>query len=602
LRLPTVGRGWAAHCTGVAAGIAERLLGLRRLEHIYQSVGDRNDGRSFVERALAEMRIGYAVTDEDRARIPRQGPVVVVANHPFGAAEGLVLHAILTAIRPDVRIMANHILGRINEMRDSFILVDPYERQDARRANVRPIRQCIEWLEGGGVLGVFPAGDVAHLDARRMRVRESDWSPTVVRLACRSGATIVPVFFSGRNSTLFQVLGLVHPVLRTLLLPRQLVNKQGKVLDVRIGRPVLPARLQGLGGDEAAAEYLRRRTLMLGRRRNPATSPTFMSAVRLPLLRAGRMKPVAAAGNPDAMAAEVAALPPERTLVEAAEHAVHIASAGEIPQVLREIGRLRELTFRAAGEGTGRTLDLDEFDSHYLHLFVWGRSAREIVGAYRLGCGDTILRERGPAGFYTHGLFEYGEALLSRMKPAALELGRSFVRQECQRSFQPLLLLWRGIARYVQLNPRYRYLFGPVSISAAYHPISQRVMVDFLKTRHGLGDYESLVSARMPFRITDWRNHELPTHGFAEDAGDIDDLVSDLEADGKGMPVLVRQYLKLGAKFIAFNVDRNFGNCVDGLMVVDLARTEPRTLGRYMGRTEAASYQAAHLGVAISGS
>jgi len=591
-QLPINAPACLARHASLAARALERLLGLSELDDIYARICAKADGRPFPERALSELRVNYRVPPDELARIPRTGPLLVVANHPFGGIEGLALAALLKSVRPDVKIMANHLLGRISQLRDLLILVDPYARADSVRENVRPMRCCLKWLESGGALAVFPAGDVAHLDRRALAVTERPWSPMIARLARRARCTVLPVLFDGRNSALFQVLGLIHPRLRTALLPRELLNKQGGTLHVRVGRPIPASQLARLGNDEEAAQYLRQRTLLL---RRPTTS---LAAPGRRCAWFGRRPPQPHAVAPptecDVLAREIGTLPAQQMLIDAGEQVVYVASAQQVPQILQEIGRLRELTFRAAGEGTGRALDIDEFDGHYQHLFVWNRATRQIVGAYRLGESDTILRERGPAGFYTHSLFEYSEALIERMKPAAIELGRSFVRQEYQRSYGPLLLLWRAIARYVYQRPRLRFLFGAVSISATYQPLSQQLMVNLLRMHHGLSEYEQLVSPRMPFCIGKPQAHDVLVRCLGDDTDAIDDLVSDLESDRKGMPVLVRQYLRLGARFIAFNVDRSFGNCVDGLMVVDLVKTEPRTLARYMGKTEAQRFRERH--------
>jgi putative hemolysin len=261
---------------------------------------------------------------------------------------------------------------------------------------------------------------------------------------------------------------------------------------------------------------------------------------------------------------------------------------------VREIGRLREITFRAAGEGSGKTIDLDQFDSHYLHLFVWNQAKRELVGAYRLGQTDRILAERGVAGLYTYELFDYRRDLLDRLGPS-LEMGRSFVRAEYQRSYTPLLLLWKGIGRYIVANPHYRNLLGPVSISGAYQSASVRLMVQFLQLHHGDAAGQKMVSARTPFApgpIRGWNDRELMS--LAKDEDDLSELVADLEVDQKGVPVLIRQYIKLGAKFLSFNLDRSFGDCVDGLIIVDLINTDRKTLERYMGKDGLASFRRFH--------
>ncbi len=287
---------------------------------------------------------------------------------------------------------------------------------------------------------------------------------------------------------------------------------------------------------------------------------------------------------------ELAALPDEAHLLDDGGFQVFCAPASAIPATLTEIGRLREITYRAVGEGTGRALDLDAFDQHYLHLFVWAPRQRAIVGAYRVGPTDRIAAAHGVAGLYTRTLFRYDERLLGKFSPA-LELGRSFVRAEYQRSYGPLLSLWKGIGRFVVLNPRYRMLFGTVSISPRYSDTSQQLLMQFLRQNHRDEALAELVDATHPAHAVD-----LPTTTVTlpSSMDEMNKLVAACEADGKGVPVLLRQYLKLNAKLLGFNVDASFGDALDALMVVDLATVEPSILRRYLGREGAASFLAHH--------
>jgi putative hemolysin len=303
------------------------------------------------------------------------------------------------------------------------------------------------------------------------------------------------------------------------------------------------------------------------------------------------LSPTIAPVSASVLEAEVQALPPESLLVDGGEMATYIASAGQIPSVLREIGRLREVTFRATGEGTGRELDLDRFDERYEHLFIWHRKAKDIVGAYRICYCDRILERDGIKGLYTHTLFKIRQRPLRKLGPT-IELGRSFVREEYQRSFTPLMLLWKGIGALVCRKPEYCCLLGPVSISNTYQTLSRRLMVDFLKCQYGPEELKKLARPRNPFPESADAPMEL--RFASQDAQAISDLITDLEEDGKGMPVLLRQYLKLGARALAFNVDPDFSDVLDALLVIDLRKTDPRILDRYMGKDARQTFHAYH--------
>ena len=291
---------------------------------------------------------------------------------------------------------------------------------------------------------------------------------------------------------------------------------------------------------------------------------------------------------------ELDGLPGDRVLVDVPEEQVWVARAAEVPHILREIGRLREYTFRAVGEGTGREIDLDRFDEDYEHLFLWHKPTREIVGAYRLGRTDELLARKGLDGIYTATLFHYRRKLFESMGPT-LEMGRSFIRPEHQKSYTPLMLLWRGIGRYVVRYPRYATLFGPVSISSEYTTVSQRMMVAFLKHNRFAHEWSRWVRPRRPFRQLPTRKPR-PSLANLRTLEDVSAFIADIETDHKGVPVLLKQYLKLGGRLLGFNVDPDFSNVLDILIMVDLLRTDTRILGKYMGREGLATFLAHHRG------
>lgn len=570
--------------------IAGRLLALDRCRTVYDGIPAQLSGRDFLDRLLQELGVSLATEPGELQRIPAAGATIVVANHPFGAMEGILLAEMLLRLRPDVKILANHLLGRFPQMQDLLIQVDPFGGAGAARRNLRPMREALRWLGGGGLLVVFPAGEVSHLQLPGRTIADPPWTENLAGLVRHSGAAVLPVFFPGANSPLFQLAGLLHPRLRTALLPRELLNKQHRQIPVRIGTPIANRKLSAIGEDSELVAYLRLRTYLLaGRAAAPGAEVAAPPA-------AGRLEPLVAAQPPERLAAEVEALPAAQVLATSGPLVALQADARQIPYLLLEIGRLRELTFRQAGEGTGRQLDLDHFDSYYTHLFLWHREKREVVGAYRLGRTDEIRARYGVAGLYSHTLFAYGEELLDRLGPA-LELGRSFVHPEYQRHFAPLLLLWKGIGAFVRRHPHYRRLFGPVSISRDYSLLSRRLIADALQERCEIPELARLVRARTPLR-----RGRLKVKGcdpklardLCRNFDEVAEVVADLDPGPGGIPVLLRHYLNLGGQVLAFNVDRQFSDVLDGLIVVDLARTERKTLERYLGRDGAAAFLRHH--------
>jgi putative hemolysin len=577
-------------------GAIERVLLFDQLNALYRQILHLQDSRQFHEKLLQALRIRYEVSPGDLARIPPDGPVVVTSNHPFGAIEGIILATVLRSVRADVKLMANFLLGSIPELRDLFILVDPFARPTSTYANVRALRETLSWLKGGAMLVVFPAGEVSHIDLPSRRVTDPEWSESIARIIRATGARALPVCFSGANGLAFQVLGLVHPRLRTALLPHEFLNKRDKTIPLRIGSPIPFCRLAAFKTDRELMAYLRHRTYALANNDAPPHEPLELLLPRR--LRRTAQAPIAPPLPSQQVMEEIENLPPSQRLLASGELVAYHARAGQIPQTLQEIGRLREISFRAAGEGSGKSCDLDEFDSTYIHLFIWNHSAGELVGGYRLGPTDEILPASGLHGLYTSTLFNFTSGFQRRIA-CALEMGRTFVRPEYQRSLGALPLLWKGIGRYILRNPKYRILFGAVSISNRYRALSRQLMVSFLRSYHYLSSLSGMVKARTPFRPTGEREFVQRTVELVGDNLDeLATIISDIESNGAGIPILLKHYLKLGGRMLGFNVDPSFSDVVDGLILVDLTQTDTKILERFVGQDQAAAYLAYHQEIA----
>lgn len=562
----------------------EKLSGLSALNRHYQAIPQTSDSNLALDSILKSFDVDYEFDRSELEHIPRQGPVVVVANHPFGALDGIVLSLILRQYRDNVKVMANYHLAKIPEVRDCFIPVDPFASEHSNKHNIKPLKESLNWLKQGGLLLVFPAGEVSNFNIRKMRVQDGDWNTTIGRLVTLSAATVSPVYFYGRNSLLFNAVGLIHPLLRTCLLPRELLKRSGKTLRLKIGKAIPNSKLKKLKSAEELMRYLKIRTYLLADLDN--TELKHCNDVN-------QQKNIIQQPAASLLTAEVASLPPQQRIISSGEYDVYYAHADEIPWVLQEIGRLRELTFRAVGEGTGNQTDIDLYDSYYVHLFIWQKQKQEIVGAYRLGMANDIIEKFGTKGLYTFSLFHYKNTFVPKLQNA-IELGRSFIRVEYQKSMMPLNLLWRGIAKFVAVKKDFPVLFGPVSISSDYQLKSQKLIIEALKHNSFKKEFARYVRARNPFKHQkryQWRSDDLRA---VKDIELVSDMVSQFEIDEKGIPVLVRQYLKLGGQFLGFNVDPEFSDVVDGLIVVDLRETDLNVLQKYMGKDDAQAFREHH--------
>lgn len=539
---------------------------------------------NFFVAALRYFGVNYEVSQEDLSKIPKTGPLMVVANHPFGGVDGLILGAILTQARPDVRFLANRFLERISLMKPSIIGVDVFGGKGSERSNVKSMKQALNWLQSDGCVVTFPGGTVSYFSFHTMMVVDPQWSVHVCSLAQRSKAQVLPLFFPGRNSLSFQMAGLMHPLLRTAMIGREFLRMKGKTLHVRIGRAISPRKLSEIDDRVAATRLLRLSTYILCDREQSA--PEREKIRRFPLALSKKKtvhQPIVPAVDKRILTKEIASLSPDSLLLEHGVFQVYVSGAESIPGILHEIGRLREHTFREIGEGTGNPIDLDEFDEYYLHLFIWNHVTFEVVGSYRMGLTDEILAKKGKKGLYITTLFKLKDEFLALLNPA-IELGRSFVRVEYQRKHATLSLLWKGIGAFIGRNPKYGRLIGPVSITDQYSAISKNLMVQFLRERKSDPVLSKLVKARKPHRSS--RLRALLHESMRDSARTVDDvsaLISEIEADHKGIPVLLKHYLRLNGVMLSFNRDPKFSDVVDGLILVDLEQADSSILRKHIG-------------------
>lgn len=591
----------------LAAPLVERGLGIRDFNDLYERTrrgyaehADFPSARAWFETGARELGARYEVDFPAGFVLPQEGPLIIVSNHPFGILDPIILGDFISEFRPYVRFMTNFLLGEMEEMRPWIIPVDPFNSESSAARNLAPMKEALRFLRQGGALAIFPSGEVAHYKPGR-GIQESPWSSHVGALVRRTQATVLPVFFEGRNSAMFQAAGLLHPLLRTTLLFRELFSRTRETVEVRVGQPIPFTRLKKFEDDESLTRFLRLHTFILSQRPKTVVKTRDLTNVETNVAQAPPPKvapePVPALLNSTQadFDAEIAVLCGANALLaKQGNLSAFVSAAPLIPHLLREIGRLREVSFREVGEGTGEDIDLDRFDDYYLHIFLWDEKERRIAGAYRLGRCDMIMRRYGAKGLYTSTLFKFRKPFIQHLDDA-LEMGRSFVAPNYQRSLTPLPLLWKAVLNWVARHPRYTKLFGPVSISQDYHGLSKKLIVEFLRDNKSHPDLATLVKPRKPYRYG--KNKKLLREFISAELKNVDDfsaLIASLEEDGKGLPILLKHYLRLSGTLLSFNVDKSFSSCLDGLILVDVTQTDPKLLGKYMGEETCATYLKHH--------
>ncbi len=553
----------------VLSPVLMRVLKLNKINQVYQESIEKK-GDQFADAILASLGIEYELDPNDLKHIPSKEPFVMVANHPYGGIDGIILLAILQKIRPDFKMVANYLLNQIEPLKEQLIPVNPFEGNEGKGQNISGVKKMLSHLKESP-LGIFPAGEVSSIKLNRLKIADKEWNPIVGKLIAKSKVKVVPVYFSGHNSLAFNLIGLLHPRLRTIQLPSELFNKKSKI-QIKIGKPISPDELKSQSEQESL-NYIRAKTYALGGQ--------FKKEIKLPKKINWKQKPVLEA--PISLATikqEIQFLSKEHLLFEQEQFQVFLADAAAIPSILLEIGRLREITFRAVGEGTNQSIDLDEFDVHYKHLFIWDRENKQIVGAYRLGEGDQLFRKFGVKGFYLNQLFKMDRNFYPFLYQS-LELGRSFIAANYQKKPLPLLLLWKGIHMVLQKNQsRFKYLIGPVSISNHFSKLSKDLLVAYIRHNHWDKPLSKLITPRKKFSYkskAEGKNLLLKEH--RKDLKMLDHFIGDIESKRElKVPVLLKKYLKLNAKIISFNIDPQFNNCLDGFLFVQTENIPPNAL------------------------
>jgi putative hemolysin len=558
---------------GVAfAKFLMHLLKLKKINKIYTEFS-KESGISFVEKLLESIDIKYEVSEADLKRIPATGGFIIVSNHPFGGLDGILLLKVISAIRPDIKVLANFLLTKIEPLQEFFLGVNPFEERKDAKSSFGGLKMAIQHVRDGGVLGIFPAGEVSSYD-NYYNITDKEWQYPVIKLIKSANIPVVPVYFFGSNSRLFHWLGIIHPRLRTIKLPSEFFNKKNKTINIRIGNPIRSAEIQEFNDINQLGRYLRAKTYCLGLTNKIEVKKFFWNTFKQEAKKEEIIAPV----KHEILISEVDTIREEHTLFRIKNYSVFCCKTKLIPNIFQEIGRLREITFRLVGEGTNHSIDIDEYDLYYNQLFIWDEDKNCIVGAYRLGLGNEIIEHYGIHGFYLNSLFRLNKRFAPILSQS-LELGRSFVVQEYQRKPLPLFLLWKGILYFLLKNPQYRYLLGPVSISNNYSQVSKDSIIRFITTNYFRNDLAKLVKPRKAYTfISEDPNINLLLDNVGSDLNKFDKFIGDIDKLNYGIPVLLKKYLSLNAKILAFNVDPNFNNCLDGLIILDIYDVPQNTI------------------------
>jgi putative hemolysin len=559
-----------------------KVLKISTLNKIY----DRNKHLSeieFLNAILDEFQIKFEIPEEDLKRLPKEGAYITISNHPLGGIDGILLLKLMLEREPNFKIIANFLLHRIEPMKPYIMPVNPFENHKDAKSSVIGIKETLRHLSDGKPLGMFPAGEVSTYKDGKLMV-DKPWEEGAIKVIRKAQVPVVPIYFHAKNSKLFYFLSQINDTLRTAKLPSELLTQKDRIIKVRIGKPISVNEQNEHQSLEEYSEFLRKKTYMLSNSFNDENKLLSVPSLKPQKSQKQIVKPA----NHDKILEEIQIIKKgDHRLLQSKNYSVFLVTADIIPNILHEIGRLREITFREVGEGTNESIDLDKCDNYYHHMFLWDDDNEQIVGAYRMGFGSEIFPKYGIEGFYLNDLFRF-EPELNDMMSQSIEMGRAFICKEYQQKPMPLFLLWKGIVHTTLRYPEHKYLIGGVSISNQFTEFSKSLMIEFMKSHYYDPYVAQYIHPKKEFKVKlKDADKDFVFNEAEADLNKFDKIIDEIEPGSLRLPVLIKKYIKQNARVIAFNVDPLFNNAVDGLMYIRIADLPESTVKPVMEEFQA---------------
>jgi len=561
----------------LANPIAFALMGITRISNLNKLYDELKDlqGKVFFDNYIEKLNVKYQVFSEDLLKIPKTGAFILVSNHPLGALDGILMTKIISEIRPDFKIMGNFLLSRIQPIKEYVIPVNPFEERKEAFSSLNGMRNALKHLKNGGCFGVFPAGEVSNRKNPQRKILDKDWEVPILKLIQKIDVPVVPMYFHARNSRLFYSMSKIHPDLQTAMLPSEMMRKREEPIKIRIGKAINTKIIKEYETPEELGNFLKNRVYMM--RSYFDKRKKLVDYLKIPNLsikfqlrqNESVVQNIISETDKKYILDEIEKLRniKDKMLFSNGDYEAYFTKSEDITFIMREIGRQRELTFREVGEGTNMPFDLDEYDKHYHHLFLWDKKEEKLVGAYRMGLGSDIMDKYGIKGFYTNSLFDFDSELHPFFRKV-IEMGRAYVTNEYQQKYLPLFLLWKGIIHVCLRNPSHKFLMGGVSISNKFSDFSKSLIIEFMRSNYYDPVVGQYIHPKNKYKVKlSERDKLMFFEGVDNDLNKFDKLIDDFEPQMR-MPVLIKKYIKQNAKVISFNVDPNFNDAIDGLMYI----------------------------------
>ena len=528
----------------------------------FLSQNEHLKGFEFVDAVLDYFDFDYTVSSSDLQNIPSSGKVVIIANHPLGGLDALCLLRLISQVRKDVKIVANDFLAGFEALNSLLIPIDNYKLRQSKN----DIKKIYEALNNEEAIILFPAGEVSR--ATPKGIKDPAWNKGFLNFAQNSNAPILPIFLDAKNSKTFYTISVINKTFSTLLLSHEMFNKKSKRIAIKVGQIIPNENITPKGIDKKFLLNLYRKHLYSLKKGKKSFFET-QSAIAHPVSRIDLLNE----------------LKRSKLIGQTSDgKKIFLYDYVEDSIVLKELGRLRELSFRKVGEGVNKKRDTDKYDIYYQHIILWDENDLEIVGSYRIGNSDFIFKNIGVKGFYSNNLFKYNEEFTPYLKNS-IELGRSFVQPKYWGT-RALDYLWFGIGAYLKSNPNIKYMFGPVSMSASFPTVAKDMMIFYYS--HYFKEEVNLVEGKTPYQYSNNISEIKELFDLEDKKKDFKFLKSALSSIGVTVPTLYKQYSEItedgGIKFLSFNIDKNFGDCIDGFILVEVDKIKDSAKKRYINK------------------
>lgn len=541
--------------------ILEKLFHLPEINH-FISNNKHLKNFSFLEAILKEFEFSYRISNQCLQRIPAEGKVIIIANHPIGSMDGLALLRMVYDVRPDVKVLSTPILGMIEPLSDLFLPVDNISKHKSYKMRRQQLDAINKTLETQHALIIFPAGEVSRVTAKG--IKDGPWKTGFIRFAERHQSPIVPIHIDSKNSMAFYASSMMYKPLSSLLLIHEMYKQRQQSAGFTVGEMIEPCAWKSMSlSRKKLAKRFRKHVFNL-----PKNKPLFKTSTSIahPIQR-------------QRLHAEIEQYSPMGYTSDGME--IYLIPYTPDSLIMQEIGRLRELSFRRVQEGTGRSTDLDQFDVNYQHLIVWNPKLLDIVGAYRIGFCHQLIQKKGLDGLYCRQLYHIDESIRS-IAVNTVELGRSFVQPKYW-GMRGLEYLWYGLGALLKQQPQIKYLFGAVTIPGNYSQQALKEMVLYYKTHYPKPQCAPNFKAINPINLIISDHINLSSH---DRKAAFKKLKKSLHDQGFQIPMLFKQYTELceagGVGFVDFAIDRHFNHCIDGLIWLNIDSMKASKRMRYI--------------------